>query len=234
MTTKPVPRKKKSDGDMFDALAVRIGDQIKKGVTAFEEILSESKNKRRGAEDDEFMGYVKTYLHDRSIASVTPSSKYLVERMVKSAALEEARVVVEYGPAEGVITRHLLRNMRRDAKLIAVELNEKFFLKLTERVKDPRLIPVRGDVREISKILAARGLTTADRIISGLPFSIFTGRERHEILTKTSDLLNPGGRFVAFAYTTHLIPMLKDYFSDVDTQFEVRNIPPSFVFTALK
>ena len=51
---------------------------------------------------------------------------------------------------------------------------------------------------------------------------------------KTSALLNPGGRFVAYQVTTHLIPMLKDYFSNVDIQFEVRNMPPHFVFTALK
>ena len=79
-----------------------------------------------------------------------------------------------------------------------------------------------------------QGLPKADRIVSGVPFALFTGRERHEILTKSSNLLNPGGRFVAFGYTTHLIPMLKDYFSDVDIQFEMRNLPPSFVFTALK
>jgi len=230
-------RKKDADRDMFDDLGALIGGQIKKGMSKFEEMMAESK-KGRGEgdfdEDGQFMGYVKAFLDDRSVGSVTPSSKYLVERMVKSAALEDARVVVEYGPAHGVITRQLLKKIRPDAKLIAVEFNEKFFASLSERVKDPRLVPVRGDVREIDKILAARGLPKADRIISGVPFALFTGRERHELLTKTSALLSPGGRFVAFGYTTHLIPMLKDYFSSVDIQFEMRNLPPSFVFTALK
>lgn len=236
MTTKHVPHKKKSDGDIFDNLGALIGAQIKKGVTLLEELRSESKKKERGEEDEDgqFMGYVKTFLDDRSIGSVTPSSKYLVERMVKSAALEDAKIVVEYGPAEGVITKELLKNMRPDAKLIAVEYNEGFYASLRERVRDPRFVPVRGDVREIEKLLETQGLSKADRIVSGVPFALFTGRERHEILTKTSHLLSPGGRFVAFGYTTHLIPMLKDYFSDVDIQFEVRNLPPSFIFTALK
>ncbi|MDE2510495.1 MAG: methyltransferase domain-containing protein [Elusimicrobia bacterium] len=237
MTTKHVSPKKKSDGDMLDNLGARIGAQIKKGMSLFEELVADAKRDRHdedAREDREFMGYVKTFLDDRSIGSVTPSSKYLVERMVKSSALEDARVVVEYGPAEGVITRDLLKKMRPDAKLIAVEFNEKFFASLSERVKDPRLVPVRGDVREIDRILEAQGLSGVDRVVSGVPFALFTGRERHEILTKTSNLLNPGGRFVAFGYTTHLIPMLKDYFSDVDIQFEVRNLPPSFIFTAQK
>ncbi|MFI5362602.1 MAG: class I SAM-dependent methyltransferase [Elusimicrobiota bacterium] len=236
MTTKHDRRAEKSDRDVLDNLGALIGGQIRKGMARLEDMRGES-NKARGAgvdEDGNFMGYVKSFLDDRSIGSVTPSSKYLVERMVKSAALEDARVVVEYGAAEGVITRDLLRKMRPDAKLIAVEFNEGFYASLRERVKDPRLVPVRGDVREIEKILAAQGLAKADRIVSGVPFALFTGRERHEILTKTSNLLSPGGRFVAFGYTTHLIPMLKDYFSDVDIQFELRNLPPSFVFTALK
>ena len=43
------------------------------------------------------------------------------------------------------------------------------------------------------------------------------------------------GRFVVSPqYTTHLIPMFKDYFRDFETQFELRNFPPSFIFTAVK
>jgi phospholipid N-methyltransferase len=236
MTKHPAPGKKLSDGDMLDNLGALIGGQIKKGMAVFGHLLSESKKDagRADSENGQFLGYVKNFIGDRSIGSVTPSSKYLVERMVKSAALAGARVIVEYGAAEGVITRQILRAMPSDAKLIAVEFNEKFYARLCAREKDPRLVPVRGDVREIDAILAAQGLTHADRVVSGVPFALFTGRERHVILTKTSNLLAPGGRFVAFGYTTHLIPMLGDYFRDVDIQFEMRNLPPSFVFTALK
>ncbi|MBI5201428.1 MAG: SAM-dependent methyltransferase [Elusimicrobia bacterium] len=235
--SKPQRRPEKSDRDVLDNLGDLIGGQIKKGMSKLEEMMAESKKEGREAEsedDGRFLDYVKVFLDDKNIGSVTPSSKYLVERLVKSADLSDAKVVVEYGPARGVVTRHILKKMRPDAKLVAVEFNEKFYADLTKIVKDPRLIPVRGDVREIDKILAGLGIGHADCVVSGVPFSLFTGRDRHVILTKTSDLLKAGGRFVAFGYTTHLIPMLKDYFSDVDIQFEVRNIPPSFIFTALK
>jgi phosphatidylethanolamine/phosphatidyl-N-methylethanolamine N-methyltransferase len=226
------PRSGKSDRDALDVLGEKIGEQIKKAASLFED--DDKSSKSRDEHDGEFMGYVKAFWDDRSIGSVTPSSKYLVERMVKSASLAEAKVVVEYGPADGVITRDLLKAMSPDARLIAVEFNEKMHAALLEKVKDPRLTALRGDVRRIDELLAAQGLASVDRIVSCVPFALFTGRERHEILTKTTNLLAPGGRFVAFGYTTHLIPMLKDYFSDVDIQFEVRNIPPSFIFTALK
>lgn len=187
-----------------------------------------------GEDGGEFMGYVKAFLNDRSVAAVTPSSKYLVERTLKALAPEDAKVIVEYGAAQGVMTRRLLERMRPDAKLVAIEFNEELFTELNTSIKDPRLIAVHGDVREIDEILAGYKLAKADRIVSGVPFAFFTGRGRHELLKKTSDLLNPGGRFVAYQVTTHLIPMLKEYFSSVDIQFEVRNLPPHFVFTALK
>lgn len=233
--SKPDHRAGKSDRDALDNLGERIGEQIKKAVSLFDDAPSASERaKSRDEHDGEFMGYVKAFWDDRSIGSVTPSSRFLVERMVKSAALADAKLVVEYGPADGVITRDLLKAMRPDARLFAVEFNEKMHAALLEKVKDPRLTAIRGDVRRIDKLLAGQSVASVDRIVSCVPFALFTGRERHEILTKTADLLAPGGRFVAFGYTTHLIPMLKDYFSDVDIQFEVRNIPPSFIFTALK
>ena len=71
MTTKHVPHKKKSEGDILDNLGALIGAQIKKGMTIFEEIRAESKKKDpEDDEDENFMGYVKTFLDDRSIGSV--------------------------------------------------------------------------------------------------------------------------------------------------------------------
>jgi phospholipid N-methyltransferase len=235
--SKPDPRAVKSDRDVLDNLGALIGGQIKRGRAKIAELIAdEKKGGSRKDEEGEFMGYVKVFLDDRAVAAVTPSSKYLVNRTVKAMALEDphAKVIVEYGAAQGVMTHRILEKMRPDAKLIAIEFNEKLFAELEATIKDPRLIAVRGDVREIDRILAKHGFTKADRIVSGVPFAFFSGRGRHELLTKTSDILNHGGRFVAYQVTTHLIPMLKEYFSGVDIQFEVRNIPPHFVFTALK
>lgn len=228
--SKPDPRASKSDRDVLDNLGALIGGQIKKGMSKLEEVISDGKKEHA---DSKFMGYVKVFMDDPAVAAVTPSSRYLVDRTVKAMDLSRARVIVEYGAARGVMTRKILEKMRPDAKLLAVEFNADLFRELKDLV-DPRLIPVHGDVREIDKILARHGLHGADVIVSGVPFAFFSGRGRHELLTKTSSLLNEGGRFVAYQVTTHLIPMLPDYFSKVDTQFEVRNMPPHFVFTALK
>lgn len=232
--SKPDPRAEKSDRDVLDNLGALIGGQLKKGMSKLEELIDDAKkNGEEEHADSKFMGYVKVFMDDPAVAAVTPSSRFLVERTVKAMNLEHAKVIVEYGAARGVMTKRILEKMRPDAKLIAIEYNADLYKELKD-VKDARMITLQGDVREIDKILKEQGLKGADTIVSGVPFAFFSGRGRHELLTKTSDLLNPGGRFVAYQVTTHLIPMLKDYFSDVDIQFEVRNMPPHFVFTALK
>ena len=232
--SKPDPRAEKSDRDVLDNLGALIGGQIKKGMNKLEEVIAESKAKSNAEHSDsKFMGYVKVFMYDPSVAAVTPSSRFLVDRTVKAMDLANAKVIVEYGAARGVMTKRILEKMRPDAKLLAIEFNADLYKELTD-LKDPRMTAIHGDVREIDKILVDNGFDGADVIVSGVPFAFFSGRGRHELLTKTSALLNPGGRFVAYQVTTHLIPMLKDYFSNVDIQFEVRNMPPHFVFTALK
>ena len=185
--------------------------------------------------DGDFMGYLKVFLNDRSVAAVTPSSKYLVERTLEALKPEDAQVIVEYGAAEGVMTKRILERMPADGRLIAIELNDKLY-DVLRCLSDPRLKTINGDVRGIDKVLKAYGIGEGqvDAIASGVPFAFLSGRGRHELLTRTSDLLRPGGRLVAYQVTTHLIPLLKDYFRRVKTEFEVRNLPPHFVFTGFK
>jgi phospholipid N-methyltransferase len=150
--------------------------------------------------------------------------------------LKNNKNVSEYGAADGPMTRRVLEKLQPSGKVVAIELNEKLFDSLRRLSSDPRFFPVHGDVRQVGAIAARHGIGDgqADVIISGIPFAFLSGRGRHELLMKTSELLRPGGRFVAYQVTTHLIPLLKDYFSRVETQFEIRNIPPHFVFTAHK
>lgn len=182
--------------------------------------------------DDDFLSYFRAFLDDKGVASVVPSSQFLINRVIKAMDLRRVDLIVEYGAAEGVMTRIILEKMPASARLVSVELNSKLFASL-KNISDPRLTVVQGDVRQIDKILAAAP-GTVDVIVSGIPFAFLKGRERHELMLKTSELLKDGGRFVAYQVTTHLIGMLEDYFSKVKTQFEIRNLPPHFVFTSYK
>lgn len=215
-------------GEKLENLGDAIEKHFRKGISKVEEIFKDNK-----AADDKIFGYFKAFVDDKGVAAVTPSSKFLVDRVLKAMDLRGPRVVVEYGAADGVITRRLLELLSKDSTLIAFELNDKLYEGL-RMIKDPRLTTKHGDVRNVDKLLKEMGIDGADVIVSGIPFAFLSGRGRHELLTKTSDLLKPNGRFVAYQVTTHLIPLLKDYFKHVKIQFEIRNLPPHFVFTAFK
>src|SRR5271154_3563598 len=58
------------------------------------------------------------------IGSVVPSSKFLVKDLMAEVDWDRARVLVEFGPGVGTLTREILKRMRPDAVLVAIELNE--------------------------------------------------------------------------------------------------------------
>ncbi|OGR87062.1 MAG: hypothetical protein A3J74_07040 [Elusimicrobia bacterium RIFCSPHIGHO2_02_FULL_57_9] len=185
------------------------------------------------AADDKLFSYFRVFIDDKGVASVTPSSKYLVGRVLKAMDVKRASFIIEYGAADGVVTRKILEKMPAQCKLLAIELNEKFYSDLN-KISDPRLIAHHGDVRGVVHIAEQRGLGPADVIVSGIPFAFLSSSGRNDLLADTARLLKPGGRFVGYQVTTHLIHPLHAHFKKVKTEFELRNIPPNFVFTAFK
>lgn len=214
------------------------GRKLKDGYGRLERFLKQEVKLGRGKPLLEYdpnspFSYLTAFLRDRTVASVAPSTKYVINRVVKALEPEKLKVLVEFGPAEGVITRRLLARLPQDATIVAIERNENF-VRALRRIHDPRLRVVHGDVRDVDEILRGQGLAGADAVVSGIPFSFFTPPERLALLEKIRGLLNPRGRFVAYQFTTHLIPLLRRFFQKVDTQFEIRNLPPHFVFTCFK
>lgn len=240
---KHAPRRR-DNSDLLDKIEHfienHIENKIKKGLDDVEDFLKrefrELREKARGKNGDEGpVSYLERFLRDRKVAAVAPSTKFLVNKVLKRMDLRNARTVIEYGPAEGVMTKPVLARLPADGRLVAVELNPGFVTTLRSQLApDPRATVIEGSVTEIDKIVAPLGVPPADVIISGIPFSFLSPLERHHLLHKTVDLLRPGGRFVAYQITTHLVPLMKYHFQDVDVDFEVRNLPPHFVFTGYK
>ncbi len=219
--------------DRRRASGKNLEERLKGSVRRFEALLREMRHLGNKNRETRPLTYFKAFLDDKSVASITPSGKYLVERVSRAMDLRRCRVVVEYGAAAGVITRNILARLPASGRLVAVELNERLFNELRV-LRDPRLTVVQDDVRQIRRILDSAGVAGADAIVSGVPFSMFRPRARHELLSATVEALNPGGRFVAYQVTPHLVSLLEDYFEPVRTEFELRNFPPHFVFTAFK
>lgn len=173
-------------------------------------------------------------LKDWRVASVVPSSRYVVERLLEKVNFEQARLIVEYGPGGGVLTRELLRHMRPETQLVAIERNE-LFVKDLQKIADSRLRVLHGDVLEMEQKLLNHGIAgPADVIFSSIPLTLFKDSTKESILERTSELLKTGGRFVAYQNTSLLEKFLKRYFHQVRLEFEPRNLPPQFIFECVK
>lgn len=164
------------------------------------------------------------------LGSVVPSSSFLVNDMMRQVDWERARVLVEYGPGVGTFTREILKRMRPDAVLVAIELNTEFVEYLRDRVRDPRFRVVHGSAARVRGILAEQSLAPADYIISSLPYRNMPDALRREILEESRMALRPEGSLLLYQYTRTLLPYLESSFSSVTLNFQLFNIPSALIF----
>ncbi|HNW44317.1 MAG TPA: hypothetical protein PKI19_07410 [Elusimicrobiales bacterium] len=222
---------KKSGRAAFARVDAFIQDKISRSRYGFDELVKAGAGGGRVLRKP--FNYLKTFIEDAGVAAIHPSSKYLVARVARAVEHGRHRVIVEFGAAEGVMTKKLLKGLPADGLLLAIERNPGFYKGLTQ-MRDERLRTACGDVREMKKLIVEAGVDKADCFVSGIPFSFLSPPERAALVHEVYTHLPHGGRFVAYQCTTHLIPLLRKQFQTVNVELEVRNMPPHFVFTAVK
>jgi phospholipid N-methyltransferase len=164
------------------------------------------------------------------LGSIVPSSRFLVKDIMAQINWERARVVVEFGPGVGTITKEALKRLRQDAVLVVIELNEDFVQYLRNTIRDPRLRVIHGSAAHVRRILAEQGLAPADYIISSLPYSLLSEDLRREIVSESRHALKAQGSLLVFQYNRTLLPYLKSSFSSVRLGFQLFNILPAMIF----
>lgn len=164
------------------------------------------------------------------LGSVVPSSRFLVKDLMAEIDWDRGRVLVEFGPGVGTITREVLKRMRHDAVLVVIELNEEFVTYLRVTVRDPRLRVVHGSAAQVRRILAEQGLAPADYIISSLPYSLLPESLRKEIVSESRNALKAQGSLLVFQYSRMLLPYLRSTFGSVKLGFQLFNILPAMIF----
>jgi phospholipid N-methyltransferase len=159
-----------------------------------------------------------------------PSSRFLIRELLAPIDWKRAHVIVEYGPGVGGITAEVLRRMRSDATLIAIEMNPDFVSYLRGALRDPRLRVVEASAESVDEILRRCGYTQADYIISGIPFSTIPAPLRERILRRTRAALAPGGAFLVYQFSTRVLEDLRRIFGVVARKFEPLNVLPAHLF----
>jgi phospholipid N-methyltransferase len=168
------------------------------------------------------------------VAAIAPSSKYIIKKIKKNIDFSKTNCIVEYGPGVGTITKDLLKNLNEDSKLICFESNPDFCKFIEKNIDDPRLIIVNDVAEKIDFHLKQLNVQDIDYVISGIPFSLIKTGDKKDIVKKTGDSLKRGGKFIVYQYSRHMKKYLGEYFNKISTDFEIRGIPPTFIFACEK
>lgn len=169
----------------------------------------------------------------KTIGTVTPSSKFLCEKMVGLSDLMGAKCIVELGAGDGVMTSHILKRMPADAMLFAFEINPRFCEKMRE-INDPRLVVVEDSAEHLVKYLKQYGFHQIDVVFSALPFVVLPDEVSQSIVQSCYDRLKPLGQYFQLHYSLIEKKLYKRIFGNVNVTFHLLNIPPAFILTCSK
>ena len=166
------------------------------------------------------------------VGSIIPSSRVLIDKMLRPVDWANTKLFVEYGPGVGTFTRPVLEKLGPDATLVTIDTNADFTRYLRESIDDPRLVAVTGSAADVETILAERGLPKADYVLSGLPFSTLPPGIGEDIAKATSQVVRPGGAFLVYQFSPKVLDFIKPHFERIDRGFEWINVPPATLFWA--
>ena len=170
----------------------------------------------------------------KTTGSVARSSRFLCRRIAGKIDPEHARVVLELGPGDGAITRHLLDRLHPDAQVLVFEINDAFIDKLRTEFDDPRITLIHDSAENIGRHLEERGIESVDYIISGIPFVMLPESLAENITEACRQWLRPGGKFIQFHYSPLLVQFYRRVFGNAAVDFIPLNIPPAFVVSCEK
>lgn len=186
---------------------------------------------QRTSRSEQILLFGRNFLkHPKMLGSLIPSSRFLVNHVLAEVDWDRARVFLEYGPGVGTFTREILRRMRPDAVLIALETNSDFVRFLRGKLRDDRLHVIHGSAADADAALARLQLSRADYVLSGIPYTTMPAEVRSAILRTTHSVLDPNGAFLVYQFTRTVLPYLQQVFGSVHQDFEPLNVMPARLF----
>ena len=145
--------------------------------------------------------FIKNFWQEKKmVGAMSPSSKFLAQKMLKNVDFKKAKVIIELGPGTGVFTKKILEKMAPDAKLLVFELNTDFYNMLKAEIQDNRMVLIHDSAEKITEYLHQENLLNADYVISSLPLANFPKKLVDTILQHSEKCrkIHPVPVFAAF------------------------------------
>lgn len=156
--------------------------------------------------------------------------------MVEYARPEQGQCVVEIGAGKGPMTAALVE--KGHAPALVFELQASLAEALT--VRFPDLTVVQDSAARLPEILDTHGIGPADRVVSSLPWAVWSDALQESILAGVTRGMAPDGRMVTFTYVHGLwLPGARRFFHKLESRFAQvtvspvvwKNLPPAVVYT---
>jgi phosphatidylethanolamine/phosphatidyl-N-methylethanolamine N-methyltransferase len=172
-----------------------------------------------------------------------PSSRYLAKALIRPIDFRRARTIVELGPGTGAVTNAILKRLRPDGRLLAIDINPTFIDHLRAACRDSRLTLVCGCATDLRSLLALHGVGPVDAVVSSLGLTVMDHRARTFIMRQIGACLASCGTMTQYQYVGPLdVPrfgfrrfdearFLRRFFCDVSVGRVILNVPPALVFT---
>ena len=179
--------------------------------------------------------------HPTKIGAVAPSNNKLCDMITDMADLPKISSVIEFGSGTGVITEKIVNKISKDTTFFAMEINETLVEATKTRCPDATVY--QSSASNAKKHLDMHGEEGCDCIISSLPWSAFSDELQDDLMETIMDVLNPGGRFLTYAYAPGLVfPSARRFRNKLYKKFDKvsrskivwSNFPPAFVYYAEK
>lgn len=184
------------------------------------------------------MSFLLEFVRDPlTVGAITPSGTALARLATAAVPRTGSPVVVELGPGTGAFTGAIQRRLAGRGRHIAVEVNPRFARHLD--ALHPGVDVVTADAADLAAVLAQRGISQADVVVSGLPWAAFAERRQRNLLCAVVAALPPHGVFTTFAYlhtrwlppARRLLTSLRSRFDEVIvSRTEWANVPPALVY----
>ena len=176
--------------------------------------------------------FLKRFIDEpKKIGSLTPSSRFLVSKMLDCLPWKNFSHVAELGAGTGNFTAQIVERKLPDCKLLVVEQDFEMRQLLEEKYPQASF---ESYAENLCAAVRRENFAPLDCVVSSLPFANMDESLRRQIIENACRALKPDGIFVAFQYSLQMKSLLREYFSDVKIEFVLLNFPPAFVYFCRK
>lgn len=166
--------------------------------------------------------------------TISPSSKYLIGKIIRDIDFREGQTIVEFGTGNGCITEVLLNNMMPNSQLHSFELNTNFWQFSQEKFKGVKNLELHNaNAVQYDHIKALSQSNSIDYFVSSLPLTLLKNKDIDILMNKVKSSLKDNGKFIQYQYSLDKFAYLKRQFDQVQRSYTLLNFPPAFIYCCM-